>query len=73
MMFLSGVFFRLETMPVFLQAVAKFMPLYYVGEGLRDAMIYNDLPGALINTVIIVVFAAIVFAVGVAITTWKED
>jgi ABC-2 type transport system permease protein len=73
MMFLSGVFFQLEMMPTFLQAVAKFMPLYYVGEGLRDAMIYNNMEGALFNTLIVVIFAAIVFAVGVAITTWKES
>jgi ABC-2 type transport system permease protein len=73
MMFLSGVFFQLETMPAFLQGVAAFMPLYYVGEGLRDAMIYNDMAGALLNTVIVVIFAAIVFVLGVAITTWKED
>jgi len=73
MMFLSGIFFQLETMPAFLQTIAKFMPLFYLGEGLRDAMIYSNMESALFNTAIIVVFAAIVFALGVAITTWKDE
>lgn len=71
-MFLSGIFFQLEMMPHFLQVIAKFMPLYYVGEGLRDAMIYGNMEGALFNTTVVVVFALIVFAAGVAITSWKE-
>ncbi|MEA2053979.1 MAG: ABC transporter permease [Candidatus Thermoplasmatota archaeon] len=73
MMFLSGIFFPLEMMPSFLQTVAKFMPLYYVGEGLRDAMILGDASGALMNSLIILIFAAVVFAIGVAITSWKEE
>ncbi|MCD6298999.1 MAG: ABC transporter permease [Thermoplasmata archaeon] len=73
MMFLAGVFFPLEMMPSFLQIIAKFMPLYYVGEGLRDAMILGDASGALMNSLIIFVFAAVVFAVGVAVTSWKEE
>jgi len=73
MMFLSGIFFQLETMPAFLQTIAKFMPLFYLGEGLRDAMIYSNMESALFNTSIIVIFAAIVFALGVAITTWKDE
>lgn len=73
MMFLAGTFFPLEMMPPFLQVIAKVLPLYYVNEGLRDAMILGNGPGALMNTLIIFVFAAIVFAIGVAITSWKED
>ena len=72
MMFLAGIFFPLEVMPSFLQVVAKFMPLYYVGEGLRDAMIFGDASGALMNSLVIFIFAAVVFAIGVAVTSWKE-
>lgn len=73
MMFLAGTFFPLEMMPSFLQIIAKFLPLYYVNEGLRDAMIVGDKYGALNNTLIISVFAIIVFFIGVVITKWKED
>ncbi|RLF48735.1 MAG: hypothetical protein DRN10_02075 [Thermoplasmata archaeon] len=72
MMFLAGIFFPLEVMPSFLQVVAKFMPLYYVGEGLRDAMIFGDASGALMNSLVIFIFAAVVFAIGVVVTSWKE-
>ncbi len=72
MMFLAGTFFPLETMPSFLQMIAKFLPLYYVNEGLRDAMILENASGALTNTLIISIFAAIVFVIGVVVTTWKE-
>lgn len=73
MMFLAGIFFPLEQMPHFLQVIAQYLPLYYLGEGLRDAMIYGNMESALFNTEVIFVFAAIVFALGVAITTWKEE
>lgn len=73
MMFLAGIFFPLEMMPPFLRVVAKFMPLYYVGEGLRDAMILGDASGALMNGLVIFVFAAVVFAIGVVVTSWKEE
>jgi len=73
MMFLAGIFFPLEQMPHFLQVIAQYLPLYYLGEGLRDAMIYGNMDSALFNTEVVFVFAAIVFAIGVAITTWKEE
>ncbi|RLF53245.1 MAG: hypothetical protein DRN37_11870 [Thermoplasmata archaeon] len=73
MMFLAGTFFPLEMMPSFLQTIARILPLYYVNEGLRDAMILGNTSGALMNTLIIFIFAAIVFAIGVVITSWKED
>ncbi len=73
MMFLAGIFFPLEQMPQFLQVIAHYLPLYYLGEGLRDAMIYGNMDSALFNTEVVFVFAAIVFAIGVAITTWKEE
>jgi ABC-2 type transport system permease protein len=40
MMFLSGVFFPVETLPEWLQVVPKVLPLTYFVEGMRDGMIY---------------------------------
>ncbi len=73
MMFLAGTFFPLEIMPSFLQTIAKILPLYYVNEGLRNAMIYHSYGDALFNASIISIFAIIVFAIGVAITKWGEE
>jgi ABC-2 type transport system permease protein len=41
MMFLSGVFFPVETMPEWLQPVSNVLPLTYFAEGLRDSMVYE--------------------------------
>lgn len=73
MMFLSGSFFPVENMPEFLKTVATILPLYYVNEGLREAMIFNDMNAALPHTMVISVFAFIVFVAGIYLTTWKQD
>lgn len=73
MMFLAGTFFPLEQMPSFLQAVARVLPLYYVNEALRNTMIYMKESDALINAVIVILFAAVFFIAGVVTTKWHED
>jgi ABC-2 type transport system permease protein len=72
MMFLSGSFFPLEMMPDFLQSFAKTLPLYYLNEGLRAAMVLHDSVTALNNAVIIGAFAAGVFILGLTVTQWEE-
>ena len=73
MMFLAGTFFPLDQMPGFLQSVAQVLPLYYVNEGLRNAMIHSDLDKTLFFTGFVVAFAFIFFIAGVFLTKWKED
>ena len=72
MMFLSGSFFPIELMPGFLQKIAKMLPLYYVNEGLRAAMVFEDNMAALRCAAIIGGFAAVVFILGVMATKWEE-
>lgn len=73
MMFLAGSFFPLESMPKYLQIIAQAMPLTYVNNGLRDAMIYGNSAGALYNLLIVAVLTAVFMIVGVIISTWKQD
>ena len=73
MMFLAGTFFPLEQMPAFMQSIAQVLPLYYVNEGMRNAMIYGDADKTLYFTGFVLAFAAIFFIVGVLLTKWKED
>jgi ABC-2 type transport system permease protein len=73
MMFLSGTFFPVEMMPEFLQKFAKVLPLYYVNEGLRASMVSVDNIAALRYAAVIGIFAAVVFVLGVMITTWTEE
>jgi ABC-2 type transport system permease protein len=72
MMFLSGTFFPVEMMPGFLQTFSRILPLYYVNEGLRASMIFTDNMIALRSAVIIGVFAAAAFVLGVMTTKWDE-
>ena len=72
MMFLSGSFFPIELMPGFLQTFAKILPLYYVNEGLRASMVFDDNLAALRYAAIIGVFAAVVFILGIIATKWEE-
>jgi ABC-2 type transport system permease protein len=73
MMFLSGTFFPVEMMPEFLQKFAKVLPLYYVNEGLRAAMVSADHMAALRYAAVIGIFAAVVFVLGIMITTLSEE
>ncbi len=73
MMFLSGTFFQLEMMPGFLQAIARFLPLYYVNEGLRAAMISLDGSVIFESAVVIGAFGIAVFVLGVFLTSWKDE
>ncbi len=73
MMFLSGTFFPLEGMPDFLQTFAKVLPLYYVNEGLRAAMITLDEGTLMTSTVVLIILAIVIFILGVLLTSWKHD
>jgi ABC-2 type transport system permease protein len=72
MMFLSGSFFSLDMAPDFIKTVAKGLPLYYVNEGIRYGMVFDDSANAWPCAVAIGVFALIVFILGVLLTSWNE-
>ncbi len=73
MMFLSGTFFPIEMMPGFLQTVAKVLPLYYVNEGMRAFMIFDDGAGALKCAAITAGVAAVLFVAGAGVTRWSRE
>jgi len=72
MMFLSGTFWSLDVMPSYLQAVARFLPLTYFADGLRDAMILSNHPATLTNLGITAAFAVAFIAIGAWATRWEE-
>ena len=72
MMFLSGTFFPLEGMPDFLQSFSKLLPLTYVNNGLREAMILGRPDIAFSNLVIILIMGIIFIILGAFVTTWRE-
>jgi ABC-2 type transport system permease protein len=73
MMFLSGTFFPVEMMPAFLQSFAKVLPLYYVNEALRAAMVFSDHAATLQYAGVTAAIAAVVFVGGMLTTRWGES
>jgi ABC-2 type transport system permease protein len=73
MMFLSGTFFPVATMPEWLQGVAHILPLFYVIEGLNNVMTYNNLNSAFFDLGVVFVIAAITFGLAVRFFKWRED
>jgi ABC-2 type transport system permease protein len=73
MMFLSGTFFPISTMPEYLRNFARVLPLYYIVEGLNNVMVYGNISGALIDIAVTVVIAVIVFVAAAKLFKWRED
>ena len=73
MMFLSGTFFPVNTMPGYLQTIARVLPLYYVIEGLNDVMIYGNYQDALGDLAVLAVVSLVAFALAVRFFKWRED
>ena len=73
MMFLSGTFFPISSMPQYLQTFAHVLPLFYVIAGLNNVMLYANYSAALLDIGVLVVLAAVVFALAVRFFKWRED
>jgi ABC-2 type transport system permease protein len=73
MMFLAGTFFPLDQMPDFLRTIAQFLPLYYVNEGFRNAMIFADFNKTIWFTGLVLLFASLFFISGAFLSKWDED
>ncbi|MGQ0797954.1 MAG: ABC transporter permease [Methanobacteriota archaeon] len=71
MMFLGGSFWQLEAMPDYLQAVARALPLTYLNDGLRDAMVFGNLDKAFLNLGVVVAVGVALFAVSARLMSWK--
>nr|AIF12079.1 ABC-type multidrug transport system, permease component (ABC-2.AB.P) [uncultured marine thaumarchaeote KM3_54_F04] len=72
MLFLSGTFFPLETMPTFIQAFARILPLTYLNNGLREIMVYGNYQAALWNCGIVFVIGIIAIAISMKVTRWTD-
>ena len=73
MMFLAGTFWPRETLPDIMKIIANFMPLTYVNDGLRDALIYAEPAQALTNTIIALGLATFFIVLGSILMNWKEE
>jgi ABC-2 type transport system permease protein len=72
MMFVSGVFFPIETMPWIFQKIAYILPLTYVNDALRAVMLKGAGVGDIwIDIVVLLGFTALFFVIGV--TQFNRD
>jgi len=68
MMFLSGVFFPIEQMPWFMQAISNVLPLTYVADALRKVMVLGaDIPMLTNELAILIGFGTVMIAVAVPV------
>jgi len=72
MMFLAGSFFPIDSMPSFLQTIARALPLTYINEGLRATMVLANDATAVTYLLITLGFAVVFFAVGARGLSWKS-
>ena len=71
MAFLSGAFIPLESAPAWMSTVAKFLPLTYLVEGLKDVLVRGEGPqAALLPILIMLVFAAVVTFIATRVFRW---
>jgi len=73
MMFLSGTFFPVSTMPTYLQNVAHVLPLFYVIDGLNNVMIYGNYAAATFDLAVLLVISIVIFVLAVRFFKWRED
>jgi len=68
MMFLSGVFFPIEQMPWFMQAISRALPLTYVADALRKVMVLGaDIPMLTNELAILIGFGTVMIAIAVPV------
>ncbi len=73
MMFLSGTFFQVSSMPPGLQAFAHLLPLYYVIDGMNQVLLFSNTMQALYDLAIVLVGSLIVFALAVRFFRWRDE
>jgi ABC-2 type transport system permease protein len=73
MMFLAGTFFPISSMPPYLQTFAHILPLFYVTEGLNNAMVYGNVNNTIIDIAVLGIITLVVFVLAVKLFKWRED
>jgi ABC-2 type transport system permease protein len=73
LMFVSGSFVSLDTLPGFLKDLAAVSPLTYLNNGLRSAMVTGNMSDAGWNLAVVAIIAAVLFTLGVVLLKWKDD
>jgi ABC-2 type transport system permease protein len=72
MMFLSGIFFSFDFLPGFLQTVARFLPLTYLGDAFRQVMV-NGTQVAPLGVDVAILTGWLVVCLGIAARSFRWE
>jgi ABC-2 type transport system permease protein len=68
MMFLSGVFFPVQQMPWYMQAISKVLPLTYASQALRKVMVLGaGVPAIATELTVLIVFGVVMTAIALPV------
>jgi ABC-2 type transport system permease protein len=68
MMFLSGVFFPIQQMPWYMQAISRMLPLTYASQALRKVMVLGAaIPAISTELTVLIVFGVVMTAIAVPV------
>jgi ABC-2 type transport system permease protein len=73
MMFLSGTFFQVTSMPAGLQAFARILPLYYVIDGMNQVMLFSNTSRALTDLLVVLIGSVVVFLLAIRLFKWRDE
>lgn len=74
MLFLSGVFFPVDSAPTWLQPVMAIMPLRYLADGLRSLMVRGDtLPQVWLSIIVMLGTGAVGFLLAMRFFRWESS
>lgn len=72
MMFLSGIFFPVQFVPTPLKVIARCLPLYYLGDALREVMINSaSLLDVWVDILVLAVVGATAFIASIRFFRWE--
>ncbi|MCI4357607.1 MAG: ABC transporter permease [Thermoplasmata archaeon] len=74
MMFLSGTFFPVSGFPPFLQTIAHALPLYYVIDGMNQAILFHNYGATFVADLLVILALCIVAFVGaILLFKWRDE
>ncbi|MGD1100389.1 MAG: ABC transporter permease [Thermoplasmata archaeon] len=73
MMFLSGTFFTVSSMPMGLQEFAHILPLYYVIDGMNQVMLFSNTSRALFDLLVVLIGSVVVFLLAIRLFKWRDE
>lgn len=72
MMFLSGTFFPVALMPVYLQEFARFLPLYYVIDGMNSVTLFSNMGSYVVDLAVTAAISIAFFMIALKVFSWRE-